>query len=1163
MDRALDLQTLIDAVGDHVRLPDPADLRQLLADTEISLFTQQADIDEQVIDTGWYLQAVATARPDLGLYDLARQRLAHQVSGHIFDLALQATDLSPLEQLRYTFAAQVGYLGGDLTPNAAALARRAPLPTAPYEWSEPGQMSLEAGILLLALDRPALSPFLSARRAQLDRRRAEVGGLAATPYAAVDGVIRGVAALTNYLTYGRTSQLEQAQQLLAAAMASEPAEPDLDSRWVAAHLLRIGGELATTSVWAVLPPDLSSAARAMTLGDPPVLSLWPPQLDFLGAGEGELSPLDPEVRRLVLSFPTSAGKTLLAQMLITAHVASSATGDVCVVAPTHSLCRELSQSLDRRLRTLGQQIYVEGPLGLELPKPPAAQVAVMTPEKLAAVLRSNPAEVLAQYAMFVIDEAHLVADPSRGWRLEETLSLLHHLTTDTEHRILVLSAALGNESHVTQWMTAADSQPVEHHTTWRGPRRLNAVYSNEPDWDGVVEVPTQGRTLARRHYDLHGVVHLRTGDNTVEGTFTEPVGTMVRRQKKNGEWTRDTDASTLERERLVPLINHVAASGPVLIVQPTRIEAQRLAEDVAATVDDDGAATFALVDLARARLTDAHPLTQMVGKGIAFHHAALPVDIQAEIEDAVRRGQIRILTTTSTLIEGVNLPFKTVIVGRRGYVNAKGEQVELIDAPGLLNAVGRAGRAGRESEGWMILAELSTGYSDDLFDPLQRTGNDLDIRSTLTTEAALAGLAAFETEAREAEDAIFRHYSPAADGFLSFIWFLAHALEELHQSEASIDEILAIIENTLAWHQLDPEDQERLVSAAQQAVDAFDAQPPERRARWARSGTSLPTAQTLDAIAEALYERLHAEPDLELEDLPQLVAFILGADTLQTLLNLGENDRKGFKPYRTAPLDNLVDVDLRALLLDWVGGIEIQDLADRHLANISDDSYRSETLAEFTASVFEHHIPWTLGIVLQWVNHRLEESGSERRLPDVLAAAIHYGVNTTTAIELMLGGIRSRRLANTVAQHAPQPQYNGEDETPSLREWLADQTIAEWRQLFEASPTEVADLLAYARNPGAQVVSSILEGATHDLAITAGDAAIQAATAASLESQAHTPDPAPIEIVTAGGVAGTIRPSDHAEVSLLINMGIPLDVLVGPGTDNPVVSISLAPDPDA
>ena len=745
MDRALERQLLNAAVGHHVRLPDPDALRQLLAKTEVSLFFQRGAIDEALLDTGWYLQAVATARADLNIYSLARQRQAHQVSGHIFDLAVQSTnDLTPTERLRLTLAAQVGYLGGDLTPNAAALARSAPLPTIPFEWSEPGQMSLEAGVLALALDRVTLSPLLEARVEQLNQFQSEIGDLSLTPFAAVNGVIRGVRDLIAYLTYGSREHLYMAQRRFESAVDTDAAESDIDSRWAAAHLRRICEQLATTSAWAALPQDPPSIARAMTLGDPPVLCLWPPQLSFLAGAEGGLSPLDPEVRRVVLSFPTSAGKTLLAQILIVAHVASTEVGDVCVVAPTHSLCRELGQSLDRRLRTLGSEIYIEGPLGFEQAKPPTARVTVMTPEKLAALLRSNPRMLLDQYTMFVIDEAHLVAAPSRGWRLEEALSLIHHLTVDTAHRILVLSAVLGNESHFIQWMTAGDKLPVTHHTEWRGPRRLNAVYTTRRVWEDAVDEPPQGTRLARQRVPLQGEIRLRTGDRPTVGRIVEPVGSLVRYRNRAGRMVTDSKATTTGRKRLVPLIKHVARSGPVLVVQPTRADAQLLAKEVADDLDDRDPTTFALVELARTRLGEDHPLTQIVGKRVAFHHAALPVDIQAEVEDAVRAGHLRILIATSTIIEGVNLPFKTVIVGRRGWYGPDGEQVQSISDADLLNAVGRAGRAGRETEGWMILAEPSRGYRGSMFDPLERTGSDLEILSTINAQGALKGLSDFE-----------------------------------------------------------------------------------------------------------------------------------------------------------------------------------------------------------------------------------------------------------------------------------------------------------------------------------------------------------------------------------------------------------------------------------
>ena len=301
---------------------------------------------------------------------------------------------------------------------------------------------------------------------------------------------------------------------------------------------------------------------------------------------------------MMLSFPTSAGKTLLAQVLILAHVASSELGDVCVVAPTHSLCRELGSSLNRRLRTLGGELHVEGPVGFEQTRPPSARVTVMTPERLAGLLRSDPAALLHEYTMFVIDEAHLVASPTRGWRLEETLSLIHHLTVDTAHRILVLSAALGNQSHVIQWMAVDDEEPVRHHTDWRGPRRLNAVYTNPANFDEATDEPPRGNRRARRHVPMYGEIRLRTGNSTAGRQMVEPVGTLVLRRTKAEEWKRDTE-STTERERLVPLITHVARSGAVLVVQPTRVEAQRLAQDVADAFDDEDSVALNLTDLAR------------------------------------------------------------------------------------------------------------------------------------------------------------------------------------------------------------------------------------------------------------------------------------------------------------------------------------------------------------------------------------------------------------------------------------------------------------------------------------------------------------------------------------------------------------------------------------
>ncbi len=243
------------------------------------------------------------------------------------------------------------------------MARRATLPSPPYDWPGRGLASMQAGVLLLALNRRDLYPLLQRRREQLQQVARQSGDLSQTPYGAVNSVINGIWDLINYLTYGRRDLLGRSAAAFQTAMANTAAADDVDSRWVAAHLVNLSQDLGSASVWSVLPPDQPAAARAMTLGDPPVLLLWPPQLSFLTPGDDGNSPLQSSAKRIVLSFPTSAGKSLLAQLLVVSQLITS-TSDICVVAPTHSLCRELTTALQGRLRTLGQQLHEDGPLGV-------------------------------------------------------------------------------------------------------------------------------------------------------------------------------------------------------------------------------------------------------------------------------------------------------------------------------------------------------------------------------------------------------------------------------------------------------------------------------------------------------------------------------------------------------------------------------------------------------------------------------------------------------------------------------------------------------------------------------------------------------------------------------------------------------------------------------
>jgi hypothetical protein len=336
------------------------------------------------------------------------------------------------------------------------------------------------------------------------------------------------------------------------------------------------------------------------------------------------------------------------------------------------------------------------------------------------------------------------------------------------------------------------------------------------------------------------------------------------------------------------------------------------------------------------------------------------------------------------------------------------------------------------------------------------------------------------------------------------------------------------IVSTLAWQQLDQQTRERWWTVAALAAGRFEATPPEVRRRWARTGTSLPHAVLLDQLAAQVRAELASVPNPR----DPVAAFLFVSDRgrLGQLLGIHATRAARFRPRRNAPLNTAFDVDLRALIVDWLRGEEVGDIGTTYLELVIDDTYRYEQLSEFIAQVLEHLLPWLLSTLISWVNEGLEE---EDQLCPELPAYIRFGVDTPVALELSQAGVRSRRLVHAVAAEA------GASTDLPVRTWLTETDIGTWRRLFDASPNELGDLLVFSRAQDARFTSRVLAGEVVEIPIVLEGSP----DAGDIEIREAEEDPPPrLAAWRDGEVVGYVRSEHHDDVSRLLAIGVPLSI---------------------
>ncbi|MFJ2388667.1 DEAD/DEAH box helicase [Pseudomonas koreensis] len=366
---------------------------------------------------------------------------------------------------------------------------------------------------------------------------------------------------------------------------------------------------------------------------------------------------------LSASAPTASGKTFLVLQWLIDQVIAGESRVVVYLAPTRALVSEIETNLKELLGNVELVEVSSLPLTDKYKAARAGGarvILVFTQERLH--LLANLLSDALSVDLLIVDEAHKIGDNQRGVILQDAIE----------------RATRANPKLKAVFISPATQNPEE-------------LLSDAPNGVQTIAVDSDSSTV------LQNLM----------------VATQVPRKSKLWALTLRQQSSELPigvlqlastpaglKKRLAFIAAAAGERGGTLVYANGAGEAEEVADLISQLLPKPESIDLELSQLAELARKGVHQdfrLAPLVELGVAFHYGNMPSLLRLEIERLFRLGKIRFLVCTSTLIEGVNLSCRTIVV--RGPRKGKGHPMEPHD---FWNLAGRAGRWGDEFQGNII-----------------------------------------------------------------------------------------------------------------------------------------------------------------------------------------------------------------------------------------------------------------------------------------------------------------------------------------------------------------------------------------------------------------------------------------------------------------------------
>lgn len=431
--------------------------------------------------------------------------------------------------------------------------------------------------------------------------------------------------------------------------------------------------------------------------------------------EAILSGLLDEGKSAAISFPTGAGKSTLSELKIAATVLAGRK--VIYLAPTLALVGQVGRNLRALLSTASieeddveDQLFVTPEVALE------KAISVMTPERCLLLLTLFP-ESFAELGLVVFDECHFLhMTPSTPGSRPVTamLSLLRLFELAKEADILLMSAMMRNGEEIAAWLEASTGREAfPFDAAWKPTRqaRGSIVFEDAEISAATGRIPNAPNRIPQRDLKAvpYGVFCLQQtwASNSLDDykvlQLTDQATPLQGKRSRMGRPFVALETSSCARaiaksaaEQGIKSIVFFHTSQSIL--PSMREVATGLPGSYTPTPDEEALIDAATIELGGPEFVQ---LPNVISGG---HYGDLLREERDVVESAFKRPDgIRILFSTNTLAQGMNLPADQVIIVRTGSYNADSDSYQNIAVHDLLNAAGRAGRAGLASNGIVLV----------------------------------------------------------------------------------------------------------------------------------------------------------------------------------------------------------------------------------------------------------------------------------------------------------------------------------------------------------------------------------------------------------------------------------------------------------------------------